>query len=691
MEISRKFKIPLNPKFIFYWTEISKEQFEGLINWLKNSRIDEKIIFPYNKLEQEKFEVGKRALELLGIEHEVTTENVVLSKEDSKALFSNLGIDFNVLNKKSFSKDFIDDKKFKLNGDVLDKINSLSEFEIKNKAGEFIGTRMGRPEKAKLRKLTGSPNVLFPVGKEGGRLRSFKTACEVGKVKSAFPLFYCEKCKKETIYPICEDCGNVCKKMYYFPELKEKSFNKVEKRAEKEGLSFCNFNLDINHYLNKAREKLGFLKEEMPLLIKGVRGTSSEGHEMENLSKGILRAKHNLQVNKDGTIRFDATELPLTAFKPKEISVSIKKLKEIGYNKDIYGKELTDENQILELMPHDIVLPSSSFSPDEKAEDVFMNIGNFVDDELEKFYGLNKIYNFNKKEDIVGALGVCMAPHNCAGVICRFIGFSNTQGLFASPYMHAAIRRDCDGDEAAVMLLGDVLLNFSRKFLPSHRGGTQDAPLVLNAKINAGEVDDQILDFEFVNEYPLELYELAEQKKHSSEIKVNDVRAILKRGGNPFENVGFTHTTSSINKGIACSSYKTLGTMQEKVDHQMGLVEKIRAVDTSDVARLIIDRHFLRDIKGNLKKFSMQEFRCVSCNKIVRRPPLNGVCPVCGGKLIFTIHEGGIKKYLEPALNLAKKYNLSLYMKQNLELVKKYIDSIFGRELEKQEALEKWI
>ena len=83
----------------------------------------------------------------------------------------------------------------------------------------------------------------------------------------------------------------------------------------------------------------------------------------------------------------------------------------------------------------------------------------------------------------------------------------------------------------------------------------------------------------------------------------------------------------------------------------------------------------------------MQGFRCVACNEIMRRPPLNGVCSRCGGKLIFTIHEGGIKKYLEPALDLAKKYNLSPYMKQNLELVKRYIESIFGKELEKQTGL----
>jgi DNA polymerase II large subunit len=341
-------------------------------------------------------------------------------------------------------------------------------------------------------------------------------------------------------------------------------------------------------------------------------------------------------------------------------------------------------------MPHDILLPSSFDSLDEKADDVFFKVSKFVDEELEKFYGIKKLYNVEKKEDLIGQLGVCMAPHNCAGVICRFVGFSNTQGLFASPYMHAAVRRDCDGDEAAIMLLGDVLLNFSREFLPSHRGGTQDAPLVLNAKIDAGEVDDQILDFEFLREYPIELYKAAEKAKHSSEVKVNTVREILKKGEDPFVNAGFTHNTENFNEGVLCSSYKKLLTMKDKVNHQMELVEKLRSVDTSDTARLIIDRHFIRDMRGNLRKFSMQEFRCVACNEIVRRTPLNGVCPKCRGKLIFTIHEGGIKKYLEPALDLAKKYNLSNYMQQNLELVKRYVESIFGRELEKQESISKW-
>ncbi len=697
VELSEKYKIPLHPDFIFYWTEISNAQFFSLIDWLAHSKIDEKIILPYGKNEQEKFEIGKRALELLGVEHLVTIENVVLNENESKILLSNLGIDVSILNKKCFLKDFLKAKNFdKFNNlekenSILEIVNSVSNFEIKNKAGDFIGARMGRPEKAKLRKLQGSPNFLFPVGSEGGRLRSVQTACDVGKVKSDFPIYFCEKCNQETIYPSCETCGNKCKKMFYFPETNEKSFEKFIN--EKQGFDFSRRAIDINHYFDSAVKYLNLNKSEIPLLIKGVRGTFSKGHIIENFAKGVLRAKNSLQVNKDGTIRYDCTELPLNCFKPIEIGTNIEKLKELGYEKDINGDNLVDNEQILELMPHDVLLPDSPTSPSERAGDVFIDICNFVDELLERFYKLDSFHKIKKKEDLIGQLGVCMAPHNCAGVICRFIGFAEALGLYASPYMHAAIRRDCDGDEAAIMLLSDVLLNFSRSFLPEHRGGTQDAPLVLNAKINAGEVDDQILDFEATPDrtYPLELYKLAEQRKHSSEVKgIKTIKQLLKEDKDPFVNLDFTHDTSNFNKGVNLSNYKKLATMAEKVQHQMNLVEKIRAADVKDTAKLIIERHFIRDMRGNLRKFSMQGFRCVGCNESFRRPPLKGVCPVCGGKIIFTIHEGGIKKYLDIAIELAQKYDLSPYLKQTLELTKETIDSIFGKELEKQEALGKW-
>jgi len=45
----------------------------------------------------------------------------------------------------------------------------------------------------------------------------------------------------------------------------------------------------------------------------------SKNKTPEAMEKGILRAKNDVFVFKDGTIRFDMTDVPLTHFRPKEI------------------------------------------------------------------------------------------------------------------------------------------------------------------------------------------------------------------------------------------------------------------------------------------------------------------------------------------------------------------------------------
>lgn len=690
VESSKKFNVPLHPRYIYYWSELDREQLFALIDFVSRGKyMEDKLILPYNHNEKERFAKGKRALELIGCEHEITIENLVLSCEDSKALLFNFGIKPHENLEKKF--DEINDKiKYKLSEEskVLEIINNLSETKIKDKSGTFIGARMGRPEKAKLRKLIGSPHAMFPVGDEGGRLRSFGAALEVGTIKADFPLSYCIKCKKETIYPSCEECGSSCEKMYHCPQCKSNYFTKCPEHNI--GLEYSDRRIEIKNYFESARKLLGLTNEQLPPVIKGVKGTSNKEHVCEHIGKGILRAKYNVNVNKDGTIRYDMTEIPITHFKPFEIRVSVEKLKQLGYEHDIYGKPIECDDQIIEMFPHDIILPACPVTNDEGADDVFLNVSKFIDEELEKLYGVEKFYNVVKKEDLIGHYFACIAPHICTTTVGRLIGFSKNQTMMASPFMHAAMRRDCDGDEAAVILFMDLLLNFSRKFLPAHRGGTQDAPLVLNIRIAAGDVDDQILDFE-TGEYPLELYELAEKGFHSSEVKgIEIIKHRLKNNINPFTNISFSHDCYDINNTILNSSYKTLPTMDEKVGNMMRLCEKLRSVDLSDVARLVIERHFIRDTRGNLRKFSQQGFRCAKCNEKFRRPPLVGKCTKCGGRIIFTISEGSILKYMQPALNLARKYNVSPYLLESLELTEMYIESIFGKEKEKQEALGKW-
>jgi len=360
----------------------------------------------------------------------------------------------------------------------------------------------------------------------------------------------------------------------------------------------------------------------------------------------------------------------------------------LGYTKDIEGNPLEKETQILEIKPQDVILPSLK-APFEGADKVLKNVANFVDEMLVKLYGLEPYYNIKKNEDLVGHLVGCLAPHTSAAIVARIIGFSKLQGFFAHPMIHAAQRRDLDGDESCVALLLDMLINFSRHFLPSHRGSTQDAPLVLTSILTPSEVDDMVFDMDVTSKYPLEFYEACMDYKNAWDIKIDQIKERLGKE-EQYEGMMFTHPTTDINDGVHVSAYKTLASMSEKLDGQMDLAQKIRAVDTKDVARLVIERHFIRDTKGNLRKFSMQQFRCVGCNEKFRRTPLIGKCTKCGGKIIFTISEGSVVKYLQKSVDLAQNYDVSPYLKQSIQLLQRRIEYVFGKDKEKQEGLDKW-
>ncbi len=669
LKLSFKLNIPLHPRYTYHWKLIDKEHFSALVKSLKISEIKEennivkKVIIPFE-------EKTKRALELIGLPHiVVNNEFIVINKNHASTFLAQVNISKIKLTEKN----------------PFEVIKEISTVKIRDKSGVFIGARMGRPEKAKMRKLTGSPHVLFPVGNEGGRLRSFQAALEEGKIRSNFPIFFCKKCSKETIFSVCETCGKKTEKRYFCKICGTKDKEKCKKHGEIPCHKLQD--IDIKYYFKQMLKKLKI--KAYPDLIKGVRGTSNKDHVPEHLLKGILRAKNDIHVNKDGTTRYDMTQLPLTHFKPKEIRTSVEKLNEIGYDKDIHGKPLKDKNQVLELKPQDIVLPACQESPDKGADEILFNVSKFCDDILRNLYNLPSFYNFKSEKDLVGHLVLALAPHTSAAIVGRIIGFSNTQGFFAHPMLHAATRRDCDGDEASVNLLMDSLLNFSRQYLPAHRGATQDAPLVMTSRLIPSEVDDMIFDMDIAWRYPLEFYNACLEYKDPWDID------IIKLGDHlntpkQYEGLGFTHDTTNINKGVRCSAYKTLPSMKDKLKGQMNIAEKLRAVDTTDVARLVIEKHFLRDIKGNLRKFSMQQFRCVKCNTKYRRPPLVGKCTECGGRVIFTISEGSVVKYLQPSISLANKYNIPSYLKQTLTILQRRIEGVFGKEKERQEGLGKW-
>ncbi|WP_461862835.1 DNA polymerase II large subunit, partial [Thermococcus sp.] len=404
--------------------------------------------------------------------------------------------------------------------------------------------------------------------------------------------------------------------------------------------------------------------------LKGVMGMTSGFKIPEPLEKGILRAKNDVYVFKDGTIRFDATDAPITHFRPREIGISVEKLRELGYTHDFEGKPLVSEDQILELKVQDIILP-------KEAGRYLLRVANFIDDLLERFYGLPRFYNVEKMEDLVGHLVIGLAPHTSAGIIGRIIGFVDALVGYAHPYYHAAKRRNCDGDEDAVMLLLDALLNFSKYYLPEKRGGKMDAPLVVTTRLDPREVDSEVHNLDIVRYYPLEFYQATYEMKSPKEIKF--IERVEDRLGRPemYEGLKFTHDSDDIALGPKLSLYKQLGDMVDKVQRQLELAERIRAVNEHHVAETIINSHLIPDLRGNLRSFTRQEFRCVKCNTKYRRPPMNGKCPKCGGRIVLTVSKGAIEKYLPTAKLLVAKYSVLDYTRQRICLTEKDIKSLF--------------
>ena len=65
---------------------------------------------------------------------------------------------------------------------ILTAINSVSNLEIRDKCSSYTGARMGRPEKAKDRRMKPPVHLLFPIEDKGGRLRDLYKAAENKKI-----------------------------------------------------------------------------------------------------------------------------------------------------------------------------------------------------------------------------------------------------------------------------------------------------------------------------------------------------------------------------------------------------------------------------------------------------------------------------------------------------------------------------
>ncbi len=649
-EISKEFNIPLHPKWTLMWHDIDISELSKFRTYVMENGFyhDEKGLIISNNDEI------KDLLIRLNCPHQQTKEGYLI-KEDAFTLLRCIGVGEDMRSvqvPKGFSKA----------NNIMKAIGLLSGITIMERAPSRIGARMGRPEKADLRQMKPPVHGLFPVGFHGGQQRLVKkTFSNPVEINSTPHL--CPNCKKITPYLNCPDC-------------KVKNLKQSSREGPNEGMM-----INTRIEAERAVKMLKFSSVDALPDMKGVKGLISRDKLPERMEKGLLRAKHNVYVFRDGTIRYDMTDITMTHFRPSEVGASVDRLKKIGYTHDIDGKELSSTDQILELKVQDIVVS-------EGAGEYLLKVTKFIDEELEMVYQQEKYYNATSKEDLIGTLAIGLAPHTSAGVLCRIVGFIKALGCMGHPYFHAAKRRNCDGDEDAVMLLMDGLLNFSRKFLPERRGGQMDAPLVLSMRLDPSEVDKEAHNVDVKSRYPLDFYLATTRNEKVNEYWMHRMDTVRSRLGTEqqFEGFKFSQDTKDLNFSPRISAYKTIGVTEQKINSQLALAERIRAVDEDDVAERVLTTHLLPDLIGNLRSFAQQSFRCTKCGTKYRRITLTGKCTKwistpnphkCNNKLILTVSEGSVKKYLSIAQRISEEYEVSNYLRQRIEIMSRSIESMF--------------
>lgn len=652
LDISKELRIPLYPSYTPRLDRISGPEFLELKHAMKRSGRDVTVDIQSNHLEE--------TLQRLLVPYTREGDSARVSDEWAVIIGALFGIDGDqLLDAQSVSST------------AVELVRDISGITVGRQTTGTVGMRVGRPEKAMLRHMKPPVHVLFPVGAAGGNTRDLLAAAKQGTMRVDMVNILCPSCGKRKMASRCEECGEATIRFLSCPRCNQ-VINADEgqtcPRCRVEGVTHSNYSLDIKATVDEALRKV---PEVAKGPIKGVRGLTSGSKYAEPVEKGALRSKHSIYVYKDGTARVDVTNAPLTHFRPSDIDTQVSTLLAFGYALDKDGNPLVAPDQVVALKPQDVIIPENT------ARDL-VRIATFVDDELETVYGLPRFYNVNDIEGLRGKVVVGLAPHTSVGVVGRVIGFSNAQVCFANPFWHSAKRRDCDGDGDSILLLLDIFLNFSVEYIPTQIGGLMDTPLLIQPIILPAEVDDQAHNFDVAWQYPREFYQATEASPNASKVSdlIETIRDRINLEGQ-FYNYGFTHTTSYISIKSPRSAYSTLTTLSDKISKQIEVAEKIEAVSAKQVVESIIKTHLIRDIMGNMKKYSTQSFKCRACGKTLRRPTVSARCEICGGELRETLTRGSVEKYLAIARRLAHDYDVDEYTKERLDLLVREMNQLF--------------
>ncbi len=529
-------------------------------------------------------------------------------------------------------------------------IHLLTKIPVRSLCHRRIGLKIIRVEKAEPRHVNPPANILFPIGSHGGPQRNLLKAQKKAIVDVQVSERFCTNCEESTFTSYCPKCKQKTNQQFI---CKKGHISETQKCAECGQYAFSARNrpVDIAELLESGFQKTGSLDLKK---IKGVSYLNSRNRIPENIIKGILRAKHNIFVYKDGTTRFDQTNAPLTHFTPKEIHVSIKDLLRLGYYHDVLGNDLVKEDQLIEIYPYDVIISKT-------ASKSLVSVSKFIDDELVSLYGLSPYYRINSLNDIIGSLIVGLSPFSMVAVMGRIIGYTDTNVAYAHPLWHLLKTRNCNGDIDSITLLLDVLLNFSKEFIPALRGGTMDVPSIINLS-NDWKETSVYADYDKVT-MNLSFYQTLDKNPLKEELlsyKMSYLTPSLPK----------FHTIDNISRYNFENQFRE-SKIVSKIETELRVLSRIRGIKEGEFVDNILENDFLPKITTSLTRFFLQPVRCNTCNTTFRRVPLSK-CPVCHRQTIgLTLSEGWVLRYLQIINQLKDRYNsdISDYCQSWVELI----------------------
>ncbi|MDA7959385.1 MAG: DNA polymerase II large subunit [Nitrosopumilus sp.] len=634
---ARRTGVPLHPRHLYFWDVITREDLESLLGAGDG---------PDGSLEYGGR--AKEALEKLGVPHRARGSGALVEGDEALVLRALLAGDMP-------------------DGPVHEAV-SASGITIRPKWSTSVGVRVGRPEKAAPRSMRPPAHAIFPVGERGGSTKDIIKASRAAGFEATIQDRYCDACGATALAVSCPRCGGTTSVRRTCRDCGPAGGPECAKCGRRT-TAHSRRSFPLREELARAQERARARARDP---FKGVGELIGQDRAAEPLEKGLARQKYGLTTFKDGTVRFDATNSPLTQFRPAWIGTPVARLRELGYTHDARGEPLEDPSQEAELMMQDVVIPLDTGM-------YLVEAAKYVDYLLVNLYGRKPFYGATRPEDLVGHLVVGLAPHTSVGIVGRIIGYAKTQVCFGTPNWHSAKRRDADGDADSLMLLADSLLNFSRGFLSDRIGGLMDAPLIVQPLVLPHESQPQAHNLEVAESLPLEFFRSTMDSPKASDVgSVELSRSRLDTEG-AFEGYHCTHGTSSIVPARARSAYATLDSMLDKCDMQIRNAEMIRAVDASEIVSNVISTHLVPDIMGNLRSFARQKFRCTRCNTTHRRITLSGDCPKCKIPLKPTITRPSVEKYLHLAETLVDRFDVGRYQRGRIGALADEIDLVFGK------------